>query len=106
MSFRSDDVLRERVLEDEILAVLARIKALPNRRERPKPGDLEGDFDLWFDGGAVKVLTGVSHCHFADGTRVHTFGPLYLNLRIEFADGRAVEVRQTHGRSPVPRIGP
>jgi hypothetical protein len=50
--------MTRRVGERAVADILRCIAETPNRRERPDPGDLEGSFDFWFDGGAGKFETG------------------------------------------------
>jgi hypothetical protein len=80
----------------ETIAGLARIHRLraeaPNRRAAPGPGDLEGDYDFWFDGGACRLVTGVTLHEFADGSRTHQLVIPALELAVEFPDGRSVRV--------------
>lgn len=40
----------------------------PRERGHHHEGDLEGPFDRWFDGGAIKLVTGWTEYHFADNT--------------------------------------
>lgn len=84
-----------RVDEEQVITILAAIVDPPNRRDDPLPGDLEGDFDFWFDGGACVGHTGTQHFVFSDGTRVvSVFPAAWLHIIVEFADGRIVEIRQ------------
>jgi len=48
--------------------ILAKIDSPPGLRSKPDAGDLEGSFDQWFDGGAIRTVTGWTEYHFADGT--------------------------------------
>ena len=52
------------MFEQHLLAkmgkVLTLMSAPPNSRNKPLAQDLKGDFDMWFDGGAVKDETGIS----------------------------------------------
>ncbi len=79
---------------DEIARILTLMSRPPNPRNTPLQDDLKGDFDLWFDGGAVKHDTGISKYHFADGTTATTGSSLLLHVQIEFPGGRRVDVRQ------------
>lgn len=89
--------LRNRVSEEQVARVLQLMAAPPNRRDSPRAGDLPGQFDFWFDGGAGRIVTGWTTYHFSDGTRASHGTTLYLSVSIEFPDGRRVEVRQTSG---------
>jgi hypothetical protein len=89
------DPLAERIAEGPVAQVLGVIAAPSNRRLQPIEGDLPGDFDYWFDGGACKLHTGTMLCVFSDGTRVHSVFPApWLNLNIVFPDGNIVDVLQ------------
>jgi hypothetical protein len=84
-----------RVGVGELAAVLARIAAPANRRDRPLPGDRPGDFAWWFDGGAVEELTGETRYHLDDGTVVSVgVLPATLSVRVTFADGGRVRILQ------------
>jgi hypothetical protein len=58
-------------------------------------GDLDGRFDIWFDGGACEMITGWHEYRFKDGTvaQVGSCIPV-LSVTIIFADGRRVHVQQ------------
>ena len=64
--------------------VLSTIAAPPALRSQSRPGDLQGEFSRWFDGGAIKFLTGWSEYHFADGTVaiVPTVPSLRVDIRL------------------------
>ena len=55
-------------------------------------GDLSGDFDGWFDGGAFRSETGASVYTFADGSRARVGVHPWLAVVITFADGTEVSV--------------
>ena len=78
----------------EIARVLGMLASPPNRRETPKDGDAEGEYDFWFDGGACRMITGWTEYHFTDGTRAGM--PVIPHLRVEilFSDGRKVSLEQ------------
>jgi len=67
-----------------VLRQLSSIDSPPSLRSVPKPGDLNGKFDQWFDGGALKVVTGWSEYHFSDGTLaiVPTTATLLIEMRL------------------------
>jgi hypothetical protein len=51
-----------------VARTLTKIATLQGLHGSPAPGDLPGSHDGWFDGGAVKRVTGWDEFHFADGT--------------------------------------
>lgn len=61
-------------------------------RQVPIAGDLSGEFDGWFDGGAFRSETGASVYTFPDGIRVRVGVHPWLALVITFADGTEVSV--------------
>lgn len=95
----SGDVFRRRVSEAQVVRVLQLVAEPPNRRDSPRAGDLQGQFDFCFDGGAARSVTGWTTYHLSDGTRTIQGTTLHLSVSIEFPDGRRVEVRQTSGPS-------
>ena len=87
-------MFEKRVGEDEVARILGLIAQPPNLRDQPKAGDVTGDFDKWFDGGAIRFVTGTTHYQFTDGSRA-TVGVLHsLSVWIEFENGACVSVRQ------------
>ena len=92
-----NELFQTSVNEAEVAAILGVLAAPPNRRDEPIEGDLEGEYDFWFDGGACLMQTGFSTYEFADGTEVvsHHKLPWRLDLEISFEDGRTVKIRQT-----------
>ena len=85
--------MSRRVTEAEIARVLTLISARPNSRRRRRLGDVAGDFDEWFDGGAVKRGTPDTIYVLGDKTRVVASGS-GLDLTITFADGTVVILAQ------------
>jgi hypothetical protein len=84
-----------RIGESRVAKVLDLIGSPPNQRDDPREGDLAGDFDYWFDGGACRIHTGSQHFVFADGTEAHLAAPVpWLNVNVVFPDGRIVDVVQ------------
>ena len=65
----------QRVSEADVAHILSLIADPPNLRARPQTGDLSGDYDRWFDGGAIRYITGSTQYVFADGkwTRNDTY---------------------------------
>jgi hypothetical protein len=83
-----------RVSAWQLAHVLALIGDPPNRRRIPRPGNLEGDFTAWFDGGAIREVAGYTDYHLSDGT-VASVGVLpWLEVNLEFAGGERASVRQ------------
>ena len=72
--------------------ILYMIAAKPNARRQPTSGDLPGDFHLWFDGGALRVDTGVTTYKFRDGTRAYIGVRPFINVQIVFPDGKDLEL--------------
>lgn len=85
----------QRVPEEAVSRVLWSIHSRPNQRQRPNPGDLEGDFDFWFDGGACRVVTGSSTYHFQGGTTAHVAVLPQLLIQIRFPTGETVRISQS-----------
>lgn len=95
----------KRIDETRVAEILAIIAAPPNRRLEPAAGDLAGDFDFWFDGGAGRTHTGSQHYFFADGTQAHLVFPApWLNLNIVFPNGEIVDVAQRRPRGELGEI--
>lgn len=82
----------------EIAQILHAIATLPNQRTRPQEGDLEGDYDEWFDGGAVRHVTGYNAYEFRNGVRAWWDVLPYLSVSIELANGARVHVTQAQFR--------
>jgi hypothetical protein len=76
--------------------ILGLIENPPNRRTRPLPGDPEGHYDFWFDGGAATLHTGGgTHYEFAGGASAVQPYPReqgYPDVYIRFPDGVNVTV--------------
>jgi len=76
--------------------------AQPNRRFKPKEGDLPG-FQYWFDGGAVIVPTGSpEEIILTDGTKVWMGGihlPTDRLVEIEFPTGERYELLSLPNRT-------
>jgi hypothetical protein len=84
-----------RVAESRVAQVLGSIAMAPNRRSAAAAGDLAGQFDYWFDGGAAKIETGYVVYRFIDGTKAVVGCPVpALSVAIEFPDGCRVSVQQ------------
>lgn len=85
-----------RVGEDEVARILSVVAAPPNRRARPLPHDLQGDYTYWFDGGAVRQDTGSESWFFADGATAWRAwpAPQALSMSVRLPDGRTFTVQQ------------
>ena len=77
-----------------VARVLATIESPPGLRTDRRIGDLGGAFDQWFDGGAVKIVTGWNEYHFSDGTLAVVSGALTLQVEIRFPTGGYVRVSE------------
>jgi hypothetical protein len=86
--------LPRRVTIPEVVQVLELIEKLPNRRAYPLPGDLQGDFDAWFDGGALRCITGTNHYELLDGTKASRGVMPCLQVTIRFPNGEVVTIEQ------------
>jgi hypothetical protein len=86
------------MFNEQIMAEVARILTLmtapPNPRQRPLEHDLKGNFDTWFDGGAVKHDTGISTYAFANGSSATTGTSLRLGVGITLPSGRRISVTE------------
>ena len=83
-----------RIKEEQVARILQLIATVPNRREVEQPGDLEGDYNFWFDGGAIELITGTTRFVFQDGTIAEVAVVPTLSLNINFRDGHVVKVQQ------------
>jgi hypothetical protein len=84
-----------RVAESRVADVLALIAVQPHRRSAAGTGDLPGQFDYWFDGGAARMETGYVTYGFVDGTWAVVGNPSpALSISIEFPNGCRVRVQQ------------
>lgn len=86
---------KQRVNEKAVASVLQSICAVPNKRAKPLPGDLEGRFDSWFDAGACIVMTGWNRYEFRDGVvaDVGSCVPV-LSVTIRLPGGGRVDIQQ------------
>jgi hypothetical protein len=89
-------VFEDRVNELEVARILQLIGQLPNKHEKAQRGDMPGAFDLWFDGGACRFITGHTEYVFEDGSKASVLVTPTLSVLIEFPDGLRVEIRQTN----------
>ena len=80
------------MLDPTIVAdILKRLRPTATR-QLPIAGDLHGEFDGWFDGGAFRSETGASVYTFSDGSCARVGVHPWLALVITFADGTEVSV--------------
>ena len=89
-----EERLKNRVDANTVSKILQAIAVTPNRRDRPRTGDLSGNFDFWFDGGAVKMVTGWTQFEFADGTRARVDVVPGLHVVIQFKNGYGAAISQ------------
>ena len=86
------------MFDEQIMAEVARILILmtapPHPRHRPLEQDLKGNFDVWFDGGAVKHDTGISRYAFANGSSASTGTSLDFGVGITLPNGRRISVAE------------
>lgn len=87
-------LLDGRVNEDQVARILQLIATAPNRRELRQAGDLDGDYEYWFDGGAIRIVTGTTRFFFQDGTIAEIIVSPILSVHIRFRDGHVVGVHQ------------
>jgi hypothetical protein len=87
---------QQRVSETEVARILNLIADPPNLRTQPQADDLSGDFDRWFDGGALRYITGSTQYMFADGTRASVAVMPTLVISITFGSGERVGIAQEH----------
>lgn len=88
-------MLSRRAREGDVAAALRTIAAPPDARSRPRPGDLDGEYDQWFDGGAIRIGTGVTTYVFASGVQASVAASVpFLSVVIRFPDGTVVNVQQ------------
>ena len=92
---KKESLFDTRVDEVEVARILQLVSKPPNWREKPQPGDVSGNFDYWFDGGACRLVTGRTEFVFEDGIQANVLVIPTLSVSIEFPDGRRVEIRQT-----------
>ena len=78
----------------EVARILTLMAAPPNPRQRPLEKDLKGNFDVWFDGGAVKHDTGISTYAFANGSSATTGTSLRFAIGITLPKGRRISVTE------------
>ena len=80
---------------DEIARVLSLISHPHHIRDHSRRGDIQGDFDQWFDGGAVRIVTGFNEYKFNDGTTATIPVLPLLRVFIKFPNGTHISISQT-----------
>lgn len=83
-----------RIGEGEVARILALISVPKNLRDLPGPGDLVGDFDAWFDGGALKYETGATSYWFTDGACAVVYMLPELSVLLTLQGGKRVKIIQ------------
>lgn len=80
---------------EDVARVLSLVARMPGRSEKPRPGDLEGAFDVWFDGGACRFVTDYNEYCLADGAMawLSTSSPR-LSGAVRLATGETVTFSQ------------
>ncbi len=89
----------------DVARILRMMAELPNARNAPLPGDVPGDergpYEQWFDGGAMRGITGgPTYWWFVDGARA-TSVMLHLGIEITLPDGRRVSVQREPSITPL-----
>lgn len=81
-----------------LVHVLSLVARAPRRTE-PRPGDIEGDYDAWFDGGAMSHDTDFNRFHFADGAEAWLgTSSSRLHGGVRLASGEVVTFEQQAAR--------
>ena len=92
--------------ENAVGTILLAIAVTPNRRNKPRTGDLSGSFDFWFDGGAARMITGWTEFEFADGTRARVDVVPGLHVVIQFKNGYGALISQLDPEFDIGGISP
>jgi hypothetical protein len=91
----SESADASRISEARLAGILNTIAAPLNLRPEAAEGDLAGDYDYWFDGGAFLEHTGSREYTFSDGTTAFVAMPAsWLWVKVRFPGGQLVEVVQ------------
>ena len=78
-------------ISEKLAKILQLIAHQPNRRPHPN----ESYVDI-FDGGLVRVMTGVTEYEFTDGTRAFYGTGLDVTLTIYLPSGEEITIESTH----------
>jgi hypothetical protein len=84
----------------EVLNHLAAIASPPRLRMKPAKNDLNGKFDQWFDGGALKTVTGWHEYHFANGALAVVPSTPMLHIEIRFSSGAYIVLSEQSQAPP------
>lgn len=86
-----------------VARTLHKITTLPGLHATPTPTDLAGSYSEWFDGGAVKHVTGWDEFYLNDGTVAVVSGSLEGGVDMRLPDSTYVRIE---ARSGTPRMWP
>jgi hypothetical protein len=75
-------------------SILSTIASPPGLREQPRPQDPQSNFHRWFDGGAIRDITGWQEFHFTDGTLAVLSGSLLFGLSVRLPSGTWVTIKE------------
>ena len=83
-----------------VARVLSSIAQPPGLRSTPQVHDLKGEFESWFDGGAIKNVTGWSEYHFADGSVAIVPTTPHFHVDVRLPNGRYVSISEQSSTPP------
>jgi hypothetical protein len=83
-----------------VTRVLSVIDSTPGLRSEPRRGDLRGEYDRWFDGGAIRIVTGWNEYHFSDDTVAIVPSSPILHVEIRLPTGAYVSVTEQSDPPP------
>jgi hypothetical protein len=89
----------------ELANILSVIATPPGLRTKRRDGDLPGAFDKWFDGGAIKVITGWDEYHFDNGAVAVVPSTATLRVDIRLPGGGFVIIYKQAQAPPYFPIG-
>jgi hypothetical protein len=55
---------------------------------------MKGDFDWWFDGGAIRSITGNTEYHFTTGARCDIPVTPLFHVYVTLADGTPIHIAE------------
>jgi hypothetical protein len=84
----------------QVIRILGVIEKQPNIREAPRPGDIPGDFDRWFDGGAITFVTGTTKYTFSDGSEAWVAVLRELWITVRLSDGSTFNITERAAFEP------
>ncbi len=91
----------KRVTLLDVAEILNAVAATPSSRSEPRDEDMPGNFDEWFDGGAVRYSPGMAEYHFKDGTVAAVGMVSWLAVRIRFPDATTITIDESSDRHSV-----